>query len=148
MIRFRTLMWGTDILRGHLGVKAAALLHSKRPKLCFWNSPCLPSFRRHLSILRTSRWDCLSGNQRLPIAEACFIHSCLGEALKGLRARQNAGQPVCFAVASLLPSTWGVLEFWSLEKKSNTIIKLSLMTQILHATYLRSSRIHHVPHSL
>lgn len=49
-----------------------------------------------------------------------------------------------------LPASFQVkmLESWYQNKRSNTVIKLSLMTWILHAIYLRSSEMNHAPRSL
>lgn len=63
------------------------------------------------------------------------------------RAHSPAPAPEYVEEAPLLPARapasfhMGVLEFWYVHKGSNTIIKLSLITSILHATYLRSSEI-------
>ena len=136
-------MWYADILRAHLCVRACWLILYQTDQSCASGMLCLPS--EGDSPSQSFPWWPRSPPRGARTAGPHCIPSRLEEGSPPTGWMETSQLPLRGLPASFQMK---ILESCYQNKRSNTVIKLSLMTWILHAIYLRSSEMNHAPRSL
>ena len=135
-------MWCADICWAYLHVRACWLILCQTEPKAVLLELSMSAFRRWLPF---SELPLVNTPAPTPRGQDCRtpVHSqSSGRGQPPTGGMETSQLPLRGLPAS---SQMQILESWYWDKRSNTVIKLPLMTWILHAIYLRSSEMNHAP---